>query len=232
MIPAAGPHRPRSTARRACRQLSLIAAAGAAIAAIAGLGACGSPASTTPAAPATVVTSSTRPPSTTAPAASISSSTGSASGTPASAPPVTCTARSLHIANSSFYSGAGGFSSGFVILVNKGPRACILDGFPGAELIDARGRTITNAARRCAYLPCPTTPVRVTLAPGQVAHFEYVWQNNPPMPRQRTCPQSRTVLVTPPSAYDHQAIPLHIAPCGLPPVFGVGTVQPGPAPAG
>jgi Protein of unknown function (DUF4232) len=222
--PPASHHRPRSTTRRACQQLSLTVATAAAIA---GLGACGSPVSNTHAAPATLATPpTTRSMAATAPAAIA----GSAGGTPASAAPVTCAAHNLHIANSSFYNGAGGFSSGILILVNKGRHTCILDGYPGVELVDGHGRVITNAARRCAYLHCPATPTRVTLAPGHFAHFEYVWQDNPPEPRQRTCPQSRTALVTPPNAYDHQAVPLHIAPCGIPPVFGVGTVQAGPAP--
>jgi hypothetical protein len=143
-----------------------------------------------------------------------------------------CAARNLHISNSSFRIGAGGYYGGAVTLVNQGARACVLDGYPGVELLDGHGRVITNAARHCAYIQCPSSPARVVLAPGHVAHFAYVWQDNPPEPRQTVCPESATALVTPPNAYDHQAVPLHIAPCGIPPVFGVGTVQAGPAPAG
>lgn len=156
----------------------------------------------------------------------------STGGLPASVASPVCAARDLHIANSSFFNGAGGYSSGAMTLINEGTRTCVLDGYPGVELLDSHGTLITNAARHCAYIQCPTGLSRVVLAPGHSAHFAYVWQDNPPEPRQRTCPESATALVTPPNAYDHRAVPLHIAPCGLPPVFGVGTVQAGPAPTG
>lgn len=153
----------------------------------------------------------------------------SGGGPPASAASLVCAARDLHIANSSFFNGAGGYSSGAVTLINEGTRTCVLDGYPGVELLDSHGTLITNAARHCTYIQCPTSLTRVALAPGHSAHFAYVWQDSPPE-RQKTCPESATALVTPPNAYDHRAVPLHIAPCGLPAVFGVGTVQAGPAP--
>ena len=231
MVSPANYSRPASGARRACQPLGLTVAA---IAAIVSLAACsstpaasGTPSSTSPAtAPAPARTTAATAPATAAPA----TAAGSTRGTPASAAPAVCAARDLRIASSGFYNGAGGFTGGIMLLVNKGTHTCILDGYPGVELLNSSGKVITNAARRCAYLQYPTTATRVALTAGHFAHFEYEWQDNPPMPRRRTCPQSRTALVTPPGAYDHQAIPLRIAPCGLPPVFGVGTVQAGSGP--
>jgi hypothetical protein len=102
-----------------------------------------------------------------------------------------------------------------------------MDGFPGVELLSASGEVITNAARACVYLQCSTTLSNVVVQPGEFAHFVFVWRDNPQGPAQTSCPESATALVTPPNAYDHLTVPLHIAPCGVPPVFGVGTVQAG-----
>ncbi len=231
MVSPANYSRPPSGAKRACQPLGLTVAA---ITAIVSLAACGStpaasgaPSSASPAAAAAPArTTAATAPAATAPA----TAPGSTRGTPASAAPAACAARDLRMATSGFYNGAGGFTGGIVLLVNKGTHACVLDGYPGLELLTSGGKVITNAARRCAYLQCPTTATRIVLSAGHVAHFEYVWLDNPQMPRQRTCPQSRTALVTPPGAYDHQAIPLLIAPCGIPPVLGVGTVQAGSGP--
>jgi hypothetical protein len=142
-----------------------------------------------------------------------------------------CAASDLRITNSALDDGAGGYLEGAMVLTNVASRDCVLDGFPGLELLSQDGTTISNAARHCAYLPCSTTATTVTLAPGQTAHFIYVWQDNPVQPKQNHCPQSATALVTPPNAYDHRVVPLRIAPCGLPPVLGVSTVQDGPPPA-
>jgi hypothetical protein len=139
----------------------------------------------------------------------------------------TCAATDLEAAVNTG-AGAGGFTSGVVTLTNHSVNACSSEGFPGVELLGANGGVITNAARGCVYLQgCSTSLTNVILEPDASAYFVFVWRDNPPEPSETTCPESVTALVTPPNAFDHLTLPLHIAPCGLPPVFGVGTVQAG-----
>jgi hypothetical protein len=139
----------------------------------------------------------------------------------------TCTATDLG-ASVNTGVGAGGFTGQTMVLTNHSTKACSMDGYPGVELLGSGGNVISNAARGCVYLQgCSTAFTKVVVQPGGSAYFVFVWRDNPQGPAQTSCPESATALVTPPNAYDHLTVQLHIAPCGIPPVFGVGTVQAG-----
>ena len=122
---------------------------------------------------------------------------------------------------------SGPFSVEYVQFTNVSPRACHMEGYPGFDLRDGSGRSIVDASRGCSWAPaerCPTLPDYVHLpAYNGVAFFGFLWQSTP-QPGQ-TCPLSVSALVTPPNAFDHLALPVHIAVCGEPLRLGVGTMQ-------
>lgn len=189
------------------------------------------PTTTAPTSTPAPPTSTGSPPSVSATAPSPLPSTPAPSTPATSAAPAASTCAAADLAASIVpSSGAAGHESEFITLTNRSSQPCTMIGYPGVELLDTNGAPVVNAARGCVYIPCSTTAVPVSVAPGASAYFELVWQGNPPEPAQTTCPHGTMALVTPPNAYDQLHIPVNIAPCGLPPVFGVGTVQFGPSP--
>jgi hypothetical protein len=121
---------------------------------------------------------------------------------------------------------SGNFSFTYVQFTDASAQPCHMEGFPGFDLIDASGSSIINASRGCTATiagECPTTPYYISLsANGGYAFFSLVWQSTPAA--GQTCPESTSVLITPPNAYDHLTLPLRISVCGQPLSLGVGTV--------
>ncbi len=143
-------------------------------------------------------------------------------------PPVTCSAQDLRVTAVTDAGGGLGSDGDYVTFANESQHICSMDGYPGFDLLNASGKTILNAGRGCDgyQISCTTTPTYVTLATaGGTAYFEFVWHDNPV--NGQTCPQSDSVVLTPPNAYDHLTVPLQIVPCGEPPAVGIGTVQSG-----
>lgn len=155
---------------------------------------------------------------------------GKASATftlPTPPPPTpTCSANQLHGSVTS-PAVSGQFSEQYVDFTNVSSQACHMVGFPGFELVDSAGTSILNAARGCPWAgagSCPTAVAYLNLpAHSGTAFFGFAWQSTP-QPGQ-TCPASTAALVTPPNAFGHLTLPVHIAVCGEPPRLGVGTVQ-------
>lgn len=236
----------RSAAKRRHRRLAALASSLVALVAIAGgvyatTGNGGHhtktvdsrPAPTAPPPTAPPSTTTTAPPTTQAQPPPSSAPTGPPPAPPTTAvpgttgpPPAPAKCTAVDLTASPRDNGAGAMNNSAVIiqLTNHSATTCTLRGFPGLALLDANGNTYTNAARRCGYIPCPTTPITVTLAPGATAHFKTSFGNVRP-PQLQPCRQSSSALITPPDTYDQIPVPLHIAPCAD---FGVGTIQPGP----
>ena len=154
---------------------------------------------------------------------------GEASGRfslPVPPPPTpTCSARQLKASVTSS-AAKGKFSEEYVQFTNVSSQGCHMEGFPGFDLLDSSGHSIANASRGCPWAGkglCPTSLDYINVpAHNGTAFFGFVWQSTPD-PGQ-TCPESASVLVTPPNAFDHLTLPLRLAACGQPPPLGIGTV--------
>lgn len=93
--------------------------------------------------------------------------------------------------------GAAGQFARFFLLTNISQQSCGLIGFPGMQMLDAKGAALpTDVVRTGTKWPT------VILAPGGVASFEAIWENGfgytTPPP---SCAFPARMEVTPPNAY-------------------------------
>jgi hypothetical protein len=210
-LPGKSPLRPAAAAtptprHRAGALLGLAAVLGLALAG------CGTPSggtATTPAATASApagttassMDSTARPMESTAPPVSASATT---------AAPALCTAASLRGALDDTGGGAAGHIYMKLILTNKSSTACILNGYPGVSLVKA-GSTAAIGAPADRDTSAPSKGP-ITLVPGKsaTAVLAYTQAGN-----YQDCQrvQAASVLVYPPSAYDHLAIPHPLTAC-------------------
>jgi uncharacterized cupredoxin-like copper-binding protein len=120
-----------------------------------------------------------------------------------------------------------------VQLSNTSTTTCTLFGYPGLQLLSAKGKPIsTEVHRGSSYLVRPETPETVTLRPGQVASFVVSFEDQTGFPNT-TCPVAPTMEVTPPN--DYHSLEIHgsfssYGPCGryvVSPVYAGSGPQPG-----
>lgn len=175
------------------------------------------PAPTASAAPAAETPATATPAATPLPAA------------PGPAAPGRCTVSSLAVGGRSLGVATGNVY-GAVVLTNASRQACWLYGFPGLLMLDASGRALPT---RVVRIDGPTfpgispVPTRVVLAPGTAAHF-YMHYSDVPYGGETTCPEARTLLVTPPEETHQLRVQDGLAPCGggtidVSPVLAPGT---------
>jgi Protein of unknown function (DUF4232) len=135
------------------------------------------------------------------------STTGAPGSTTTAAGPPACPTRQLTASL-----GAGQGAAGHLItplsLTNHGSTPCVVQGYPGVSLLDARGATIGTPATRA------TRPVTgLTLAPGAGAVTDLETQNQGISPGPCWAP-SVSIKVFPPNQHDALTIPGVLQVCG------------------
>ncbi len=173
------------------------------------VGACGT--STT--SPTTTPGSTTRPAVTTTTAASTATAgAGGQQGCAASRLAGTVTGSS----------GAAGTIETTIALRNASSATCVLDGYPGMQLVAAGGAPLpTTVVRKGSDSFTAMAPAPVTLAPGGSGYVN-VGSSDVPVGGETTCPASSSLEVIPPNAVDHLVIAVALVACGQ----GTLTVSP------
>jgi hypothetical protein len=116
--------------------------------------------------------------------------------------------------------GAAGSVRMRFVFTNVSATTCELFGFPGMQLLNARGAALPTYVRRGTSTVVPAEPeADVVMTHSQHASF-YAGYSDVPTGSQ-ACKVSTSVEVTPPNDTKHFTLKLAIAPCG-----GIVTVSP------
>ena len=117
--------------------------------------------------------------------------------------------------------GATGHMELTVAVRNTSQTACELRGYPGARLLNGTGRALPlRVARGHGFFPdTESAPRRVSLAPGERAHFGVSFVTNNEYKGARTCRTARAAMLSAPgSGTRWQRVSLRaaprITPCG------------------
>ena len=130
-----------------------------------------------------------------------------------------CRLSQLSLAQPKSTGAAGSVRMRFVF-TNVSATTCKLFGYPGMQLLNARGAALpTYVARGTSTVVPPEPEADVVMTHSQHASF-YAGYSNVPTGGQ-PCKVSTSVEVTPPNDTKHFTLKLAIAPCG-----GVITVSP------
>ncbi|MGC8479927.1 MAG: DUF4232 domain-containing protein, partial [Acidimicrobiales bacterium] len=128
-----------------------------------------------------------------------------------------CISEQLTIARAQTSASAGSVAISFT-LTNTAPTTCVLKGYPGLQMLDQNGASITTHVTWGSSVSVPQEPVNsITLASGQQAYFIIGYASQTGYGSD-TCPTSTSIEVTPPNDYHYLTTPLQISPYG-------GTVQ-------
>lgn len=138
---------------------------GAALVAVVLLAGCSSGGGSAKSAPSTTAT--TAAPSTTTPVSSSSSVASTATSTTSIG---RCTTAELSL-RAAGGSAATGHALATFELRNTSSRTCRLLGYPGVQLLDASGATLTEAQRTAGFILGDVAPSAVTVAAGKSAYF-------------------------------------------------------------
>jgi hypothetical protein len=110
-------------------------------------------------------------------------------------------------------SAATGHRLDIYALQNTSQISCTLYGYPGMQMYGASGAALpTTVIRGGAFEFLDVTPQTVTLAPGDRASFALGFTVIPT--GDQTCPESSSLLVTPPNDYTQLGIAAALNPCG------------------
>jgi Protein of unknown function (DUF4232) len=110
-------------------------------------------------------------------------------------------------------SGAAGSIGGIFILENTSAKTCTLEGYPGMQMLDAKGNPITTHVIRGSSVVVPAIPVTlVKVAPGVRVSFRWGYSDVSSGPG--LCPTSTSVEITPPNDYNHVTLAAAMSPCG------------------
>ncbi len=116
---------------------------------------------------------------------------------------------------------AGTFELTFA-LRNTSTVSCPMDGYPGAQLVDASGTQLpTHVVSGGNLAFTDFAPAPVVLGAGASAYFNLAY-SDVPTGTETTCPTAAQIEITPPHAVDHDVVPVHITVCGA----GTLTVSP------
>ena len=135
-----------------------------------------------------------------------------------------CTPQQLQLAYVGSQGATGHIEASFQ-LRNASQKPCTLFGYPGAQMLDAKGRDLpTHVQRGGAFFPeTRAAPRKVLLSPGQSARFVFGFSVNPEYGSGTTgapqrCPAAAKVEVTPPNTYSQLAVSMSprdsFTPCG------------------
>ena len=149
-------------------------------------------------------------------------SSSTASTTTSSVPAgLACAARDL-VTNVVGSQGAAGTFELTFALHNTSGTPCPLDGYPGAQLVDASGTELpTHVVSGGSFQFTSFAPAPVTLAAGATAYFNLAY-SDVPTGTETTCPTAAKIEVTPPHAVDHDVVTIDAMVCGA----GTLTVSP------
>jgi uncharacterized protein DUF4232 len=100
-----------------------------------------------------------------------------------------------------------------LVLTNVRAPDCTIRGYPGIQLIDARGRPIRTHPRHGGSYTFPARPLRtVVLAPGASASFAL---GGPDMGANgRACPSTAAMQIIPPNTSQQIALAVGVPACG------------------
>ncbi len=180
---------------------------------------------------ATFVSACSSPKSTTPTTGGAPASTTSSSATTTSSLPtgLVCAARDLIITVVGSQGAAGTFELTFG-LHNTSAAACPMEGYPGAQLVDASGTQLPTHVVSGGNLSFTNfAPAPVTLEAGASAYFNLAY-SDVPSGSETTCPTATQIEVTPPHAIDHNVVAVHLTVCAagtltVSPVFGQGSPE-------
>lgn len=170
--------------------------------------------------PASQTTSSTS--TTTSSSIPAGSTTSTAGGPPR------CTAAALALSVAGTQGAAGTFEL-TLQLRNTSSTTCTLQGYPGAQLYDAKNMALpTNVVRGGSYSFTDFAPSLVTLAAGASAYLNMAYSDVPTGSEQ--CPTAESMWVTPPDDVDHLVLTQQFVVCNggrltVSPVFGQGSPE-------
>lgn len=170
--------------------------------------------------PATSSTSTTSVPGSTTTAATTTTTTPH--GTPTA-----CAASALAMSVEGTEGAAGTLEVSFA-LRNISSQSCPMDGFPGAQLLDAAGGQLpTSVVRGGSYPFTDLAPAALTLGAGESAYFNLGY-SDVPTGSETSCPTATQLEVTPPNAEDHDTVAVQLTACDhgtltVSPVFASGS---------
>jgi hypothetical protein len=121
--------------------------------------------------------------------------------------------------------GATGHIQASFQLRNVSQKPCSLFGYPGAQMLDTKGKNVPTRVQRGGAFFADTRrpPRKVLLAPGRSARFVFGYSTNPEYGSGTTgapqsCPAAAKLEVTPPNTYSRLAVTMssrdNFAPCG------------------
>jgi hypothetical protein len=105
-----------------------------------------------------------------------------------------------------------------ILFHNVSGRTCQLRGYPGVALLDSAGRQVAQAQR----IAGPPNVEFVTLVPGQVASAAFAASDVPVGPAT-SCPDYRSILVTPPDETHATAVNFPFRACSPTRIYQVVT---------
>jgi len=115
-------------------------------------------------------------------------------------------------------------------LHNTSGTSCPIDGYPGAQLLDASGTELpTHVVSGGNFQFSNFAPAPVVLAAGDTAYFNLGY-SDVPTGSETSCPTAAQIEVTPPHAVDHDVVSVHITACAagtltVSPVFSSSSAQ-------
>lgn len=161
------------------------------------------------------------------PSTTTSSSIPGATTSTAGGPP-RCPASSLVLSVAGTQGAAGTFEL-TLQLRNTSSTTCTLQGYPGAQLYDAKNMALpTNVVRGGSYSFTDFAPSLVTMAAGASAYLNMAYSDVPTGSEQ--CPTAASMWVTPPDDVDHLVLTQQFVVCNggrltVSPVFGQGSPE-------
>lgn len=109
--------------------------------------------------------------------------------------------------------GAAGTIETTISLKSSSSVPCVLDGYPGLQMLGPGGAIIpTTVVRKGVYSFTSMAPSTVTLTNGESASFNMGY-SDVPTGNETSCPTSVDLQITPPNAYGHLTIAAKVAPC-------------------
>ncbi len=113
--------------------------------------------------------------------------------------------------------GAAGTITLVITMTNTSTTTCSLYGYPGMQLLDAKGTDLPTKVIRGGVETTPSSPAKkpastVTLAPGKVAAYSLTY-SDVPTGNETSCPESAKAEVTAPNDTATATMTLAISAC-------------------
>jgi hypothetical protein len=142
-------------------------------------------------------------------------------GTPQNTVSQRCTPQQLRLVHVGSEGATGHIQASFQFR-NVSQKACTLFGYPGAQMLDAKGNKLATRVQRGGAFFAETrrAPRKVLLGPGQPARFVFGYSTNPEYGSgttgaPQTCPAAAKLEITPPNTYSQLVVAVSdFAPCG------------------